>query len=130
MGTKQTLKMHLLETHEIDFSKTTNTPYICELFNIVREPNVTTMKTGVQCPACDQVFSSQRSYNDHRRQVHEKHTHIKCDQCDFSSFQPYMLKKHKERQHDKQGLLSCSECEHKFDKKQNLAKHMLSQHNI
>ena len=80
--------MHLLENHEIDFSKTTNTPYICELFNIVKEHNVQTMKSGVQCPQCSQMFSCQRSYNDHRRQVHEKHNHIKCDQCDYRSSLP------------------------------------------
>ena len=106
-----TLKMHVVEFHDIDFSKVSNTPFIRELFNIITETNVQTMPgAGVPCPVCQKKFSSNRSLSDHRRQVHEKANHIKCQHCDFTTFQPYMLKKHIQRQHTKTTKYECDQC--------------------
>ena len=60
---KVTLKMHLLELHELDFTKTSNTPFICDLFDIIKEPNVYTVPSaGIPCtdPNCQKMFSSNR----------------------------------------------------------------------
>ena len=110
-ASKITLKMHVVEFHDIDFSKVSNTPFIRELFNIITEPNIQTMPgSGIPCPVCQKKFSSNRSLSDHRRQVHEKANHIKCSHCDFSTFQPYMLKKHIQRQHTKTTKYECDQC--------------------
>ena len=109
---KITLKMHVLEFHDIDFSKASNTPFIRNLFNIITEPNIQTLPgSGIPCPSCDKKFSSNRSLSDHRRQVHEKANHIKCPQCNYSSFQPYMLKRHIERHHNTTTKYECDQCE-------------------
>ena len=159
-SSKITLKMHVLEFHDIDFSKASNTPFIRNLFNIITEPNVQTMPgSGIPCPSCDRKFSSSRSLSDHRRQVHEKANHIKCPHCDYTTFQPYMLKRHIQRQHDKStkyecdqcswstydwgavkvhkrkkhtDLVSfqCAECDSNFGKKRDYSLHLLQSHNI
>ena len=155
-----TLKMHVVEFHDIDFSKASNTPFIRELFNIITEPNMQTMPgSGIPCPVCQKKFSSNRSLSDHRRQVHEKANHIKCPHCDFSTFQPYMLKRHVQRQHtkttkfdcdqcsyftydvgsinvhkrrihNKTMSFQCTECNKRYEKKREYAQHLLQSHNI
>ena len=159
-SSKITLKMHVLEFHDIDFSKASYTPFLRDLFDIITEPNIQTLPgSGIPCPSCDKKFSSNRSLSDHRRQVHEKANHIKCPHCDFSTFQPYMLKRHIQRQHNKTTKyecdqcpwftydigaikvhkrkkhdeivsLQCAECDKKFLKKRLYALHLLESHNI
>ena len=156
---KVTLKVHVVESHDLDFSKTSNTPFVSQLFDIVMEPNLNTINAGFQCPECKRNFSSKRSLSDHKRQVHDKSNHVKCPDCDYSSFQPYMLKRHIARHHDKgtkfkcdecsyftfhKGTLKvhktrthnkinpypCTKCEKSFDKRITFAQHLLQNHNI
>ena len=75
---KITLKMHLLEKHELDFTKTSNTPYINELFNIVTDHVNSVYASGVCCPTCKRMFTCQRSLNDHIREVAIMHKPQTC----------------------------------------------------
>ena len=159
-SSKVTLKMHVVETHDLDFTKVSNSPFITSLFNVIKEPNINTVPSaGVQCPVCQRMFSSNRSLADHRRQVHEKANHIKCQHCPFTAFQPYLMKRHVLRQHTKTTKYECHQCEYftydigsinvhkrrvhnkvksfqcagcdkRFEKKRDYASHMLKTHNI
>lgn len=159
-SSKVTLKMHVVESHDLDFSKTSNSPYISLLFNIVKEANIKTIPSaGVQCPTCERMFSSSRTLADHRRQVHEKGSHMACDQCEFTAFQPYLMKRHvvrkhtkttkyecdqcsyytfdvgaisvhKRRVHQKTQIFKCDQCDKGFEKRVPYAQHLLQSHNI
>ena len=158
-SSKIILKMHVVETHDLDFTKASNSPFISQLFNVIKEANVTSLhSTGVQCPICQRMFSSNRSLADHHRQIHDKANHIKCDHCPYTTFQPFMMKRHilrkhtktikyqcelcsyftydvgsinvhKRRQHARSNAIKCSGCDKEFQKKKELAIHMLKAHN-
>ena len=159
-SSRVTLKMHVLEIHDIDFSKASNTPFICELFDIITEPNIQTVSgAGLPCSVCEKKFSCKSSLSDHFKQIHDKSNHVKCPHCHFTTFKPYILKRHIQRQHDKTTKyecdqcsfftydcgsikvhkrrihnktlsFECSECEKKFEKRKKYAEHLLQSHNI
>lgn len=159
-ATKTTLKMHVLESHNIDFSKASNPPFINKLFDILREYNSQTETSdSVPCPICHKRFKYERTMVDHRRQVHEKESHVKCDKCDYSTYQPHMMKRHmaqvhtdarmftcdqcpytakritelrvhKRRIHENFRKFQCSHCDKGYNAKGQYAKHLLTNHNV
>ena len=105
--------MHVLKSHEINFSKVVSDPFILKLFDIVTEPNMNFHEaSGIPCPLCPKKFSSGRTLSDHHKQVHDKTNHIPCPHapCQFTSFQPYVLKQHILKKHTKTVKYECDEC--------------------
>ena len=50
--------MHVLKSHEVNFSKVVSDPFILKLFDIVTEPNMNIMESsGIPCPLCPKKFS-------------------------------------------------------------------------
>ena len=110
-ATKATLKLHVMESHDLDLSRASNTPFINDLFEVIKEQNVRTEPlSGVPCPVCHKMFTQKRSMVDHQRQVHEKESHMKCEFCDYSAFQPGLLKKHVAKKHLRTIIFECDQC--------------------
>ena len=89
--------MHVLKSHEINFSKVVSDPFILKLFDIVTEPNMNFHEaSGIPCPLCPKKFSSGRTLSDHHKQVHDKTNHIPCPHTPVQIDIEYILHRAKE----------------------------------
>jgi hypothetical protein len=106
-----TLKIHILETHEVNFGQGIEDPYICELFDITpSQEHKELMAYGVECQQCHKMFATDRRLFEHRKSVHEKSSHVKCDYCDFTAWQPHLVKRHMEGKHIRSTKYECDKC--------------------
>ena len=150
---KITLTVHMVECHEYNPSKDLDT--LGTTKKVIHEVNT----NAFPCDLCDKRYSSQRTLDGHKRQVHDKSNHFKCDQCEYSSFERYKLRKHIEAKHMKQTKypcdkcsfvtnilcrlthhikivhddirdFKCTECPEAYKNKTRLAQHLLREHNI
>ena len=156
---KQTLKIHVMESHDLDLTKASNPPFIMELFNVMKDTRIKTeRKRGIPCPVCSKKFGAKMTMERHYEQAHNKESHVKCKECDFTAcqrvmrrhylqkhdrstrydcdqcsyfaFHPSILRNHKNRVHDKIKKFGCSNCDAGFNHKSSLANHLLKAHNI
>ena len=154
---KKTLKIHVVEKHDLESLKSTQNTFASQLFGIVKEEPKYVGEFG--CQLCEKRFSHRRTLAVHIKQYHDKSNHIKCRYCDYTSFQPNLVKKHEEIKHlkvtfhkcnlckfesynlcslkkhirtvhEKERKFECQECGNKYQAKKRLLEHLMQDHNI